>query len=193
MRLFFLLTLLILSAGFAFGQSSKTIRTYGITKKTETVIAYSGDIEAARYVEEVEVYNADGEWVEKLTYSSGGELKLREKRVYEDDEVVDETTIDLNGSGIKEAKPPSFERILSTYEKGDLILEKSVSEKGLILEQKEFRYNKLGDLTELTTKNGKGELIEREVIEYNDKGLKVLERVFDSEGAILKEKIFQYE
>ena len=193
MRLIFLITSLILISDFAFGQSSKTIRTYGITKKTETVIIYSGDKEVASYKEEVEMYNADGEWIEKLTYSSGGELKLRQQRNYEGGEVVDETAIDLNGSGIKEAKPPSFKRVMSTYEKGNLILEKSVSEEGLVIEQKEFRYNKLGDLIEVTTKNRKGELLQCEITEYNNKGLKVLERVFDSQGAILKEKVFQYE
>ncbi|HKK39751.1 MAG TPA: hypothetical protein VJ949_10065 [Cryomorphaceae bacterium] len=193
MRLAVLLIFSLLVAGFSFGQSSKIIRTYGIKKKTETIVKYDGETEVARYVDEVEIYNDEGDWVEKLTYSSGGELKLHEKRVYEDDEVIDETTIDLNGSGIKSAEPPAFERVLFTYEKGDLVLEKSVSADGEIIEQKEFTYNKLGDLTEVVTKSGNGEVLERETTEYDNRGLKVLERVFDSKGAILKEKIFQYE
>jgi len=193
MRLAVLLIFSLLVAGFSFGQSSKIIRTYGIKKKTETIVKYDGETEVARYVDEVEIYNDEGDWVEKLTYSSGGELKLHEKRVYEDDEVIDETTIDLNGSGIKSAEPPAFERVLFTYEKGDLVLEKSVSADGEIIEQKEFTYNKLGDLTEVVTKSGNGEVLERETTEYDNRGLKVLVRVCDSKGAILKEKIFQYE
>lgn len=193
MRLAILLIFSFLIAECACGQSSKIIRTYGIKKKTETIVKFDRDVEVARYVDEVEIYNDEGDWVEKLTYSSGGELKLHEKRIYDNDEVIDETTIDLNGSGMKDAEPPGFKRTLFVYEKGEVVLEKSVSEDGEIIEQKEFTYNKLGDLTEVVTKNGDGEVLEREITEYDNRGLKVLERVFDSKGVVSKEKIFQYE
>jgi hypothetical protein len=193
MRISVLFSVLLFSFGSAFGQSSKTIRTYGITKKTETVVKYDNDLEVARYVEEVERYNAEGDWIEKLTYASGGELKLHEKRVYENDEVVDEITIDANGSGMKGAEPPSFERVLYTYEKGDVVLEKRVSEGGKVIDEKEFVYNKLGDLVEVNTKDSDGALVKREATEYDHRGLKIKERVVDSAGAISKEKIFIYE
>ncbi len=193
MRLAVVHIILLLGCGSAFGQSSKTIRTYGIEKKTETVVIYRKGIEVARYTEEVELYNAEGDWVEKLTYASGGELKLHEKRIYDGNDVIDETTIDLNGSGIKNAKPPSFERVQYAYEKGDVVSEKKLSEEGEVLEQKEFVYNKLGDLIEVTTKDGNGEIVKRETTEYDKRGLKIKERVVDASGAILKEKIFIYE
>jgi hypothetical protein len=193
MRLAVLFIISLLGYCSAFGQSSKTIRTYGITKKTETVVKYYNDLEVARYVEEVERYNAEGDWIEKFTYASGGELKLHEKRVYENDEVVDEITIDANGSGMKSAEPPSFERVLYTYEKGDVVLEKRVSEGGKVIDEKEFVYNKLGDLIEVSTKGSEGAVVKRETTEYDNRGLKIKERVVDSAGAILKEKIFIYE
>jgi hypothetical protein len=193
MRLAVLFIISLLGYTSAFSQSAKTIRTYGIIKKTETVVKYHDSLEVARYVEEVEMYNAEGDWVEKYTYASGGDLKLHQKRVYDGDEVIDEIAIDLNGSGIKTAKPPSFERVLYTYEKGDLILKKTVSEDGEVIEQKEFVYNKLGDLMEVTTKESEGAVVKRETTEYDNRGLKIKERVVDSAGAILKEKIFIYE
>jgi hypothetical protein len=193
MKLAFLYIILLLGFGSAFGQSSKTIRTYGIEKKTETLIIYSNGIEVARYTEEVEMYNSEGDWVEKLLYSSGGELKLHQKRTYDGDEVIDETTIDLNGSGIKNAKPPSFERIQYAYDKGELILEKELSRNGEVLEQKEYSYNKLGDLIKVTTKDEDGSIVKTETIEYDNRGLKIKESETDSAGVILKEKIFVYE
>ncbi|MCZ4410195.1 hypothetical protein O3Q51_15340 [Cryomorphaceae bacterium 1068] len=193
MRLAVLHIIFLFGFGSAFGQSSKTIRTYGIEKKTETLIIYNNGIEVARYTEEVEMYNSEGDWVEKLTYSSGGELKLHQKRTYDGDDVIDETTIDLNGSGIKNAKPPSFERIQYVYEKGEVVLEKKLSQNGEVLEQKESVYNKLGDLIEVTTKDGKGSVLKRETTEYDNRGLKIKESITDSSGAILKEKIFVYE
>lgn len=175
------------------GQSSKTIRTYGITKKTETVVKYRDGVEVARFTEEVEHYNAEGDWVEKFIFSAGGELKLYQKRVYENDEVVDEVTEDLNGSGMKEARPPSFERVQYVYDKDDVVMETKISEDGKKLEQKEMVYNKLGDLVEVIATDGDGALITRELTEYNNKGLKTRERLVDSAGAVLKEKIFVYE
>lgn len=193
MRRAVLFFILFLGVSSVFGQSSKTLRTYGITKKTETEVKYSGGLEVARYIEEIEIYNGEGDWVEKFTYDSGGELKLLEKRVYEKDEIIDETTIDLNGSSMKSAKPPSFERALYTYEKGDVVLERFLSKEGDVVEQKEFVYNKLGDLVEAITKASGGEVMERETTEYDNRGLKIREQVFDSDGTLLKEKLFKYE
>jgi hypothetical protein len=177
----------------ASAQSSKTIRTYGIVKKTETVVKYHHGQEVARFVEEIEHYNAEGDWIEKFTYSSGGELKLHEKRVYDDGEVVDETKIDLNGSSMKAAEPPSFERIISTYDKDDLLNKKEVDREGNVIELKEYQYNKLGDLTEVTTKNAEGEVIESERTEYDNRGLKTKESKYDGSGNLTEEKIFVYE
>jgi len=193
MRERILAIVLLFAAGTTFGQSSKTIRTYGITKKTETVIKYDDTKEIARYVEEIEHYNKEGDWVEKFTYSSGGELKLHEIRVYEKDEVVDETVIDINGSNMKAAEPPSYERMLYTYDKGDLMLEKEVDRDGNVLKVKEYEYNKLGDLIEVKTKDGKDRIVERETTEYDNRGLKMKESVFDESGKLIEEKIFVYE
>ncbi|MFT4770740.1 MAG: hypothetical protein ACI9CP_001288 [Cryomorphaceae bacterium] len=193
MRLIALFIISIFSHSSAYSQSSKTIRTFGILKKTETVVKYHSQFEVARYVEEVELYNTEGDWVEKFTYASGGELKLHQKRIYDGDEIIDETAIDLNGSGMKAAKPPSFDRLLYTYERGDLVVEKRVSEGGKVIDKKEFVYNKLGDLVRVTTKDGDGAVVKREAIEYDHRGLKIKESVVDSAGAILKEKTFVYE
>ncbi|MGB6037079.1 MAG: hypothetical protein WBG42_12475 [Cryomorphaceae bacterium] len=188
-----LFTAMLFGFSAVFGQSSKTIRTYGISKKTETVIKYRGGVEVSRYIDEVEHYNAEGDWIEKLTYSSGGELKLHQKRIYEDNEVVEEITIDLNGSSMKKAEPPSFERMQYAYVKDEVVMETKISEDGKKLEQKEMIYNKLGDLVEVTITDENGSLIARELTDYNNKGLKTRERLVDSEGVVVKEKIFVYE
>lgn len=193
MRAIICIVALFVGYGNVSGQSSKTIRTYGITKKTETVVKYKGDLEIARYIEEIEFYNAEGDWVEKFTYASGGELKLHEKRTYEDNEVIEEITIDANGSGIKEAKPPSYERVQYVYEKDDLMSETHLSEDGEVVERKDFVYNNLGDLVEEITKDAAGNLVERETIEYNNRGLKVVKRTFDMSDVLLEEKIYAYE
>ena len=193
MRKSILFVTLLLGFCALYGQSSKTIRTYGISKKTETVVIYHDGLEVSRYVEEIEHYNAEGDWIEKFIFTSGGEVKLHQKRVYQDNEIIDETTVDLNGSGMKEAEAPSFERTQYTYTKGDIIKETKVSEEGDVIEQKELVYNKLGDLVEVSESDGNGVLVRRELTEYNDKGLKVKERVVDSAGVIVKEKLFAYE
>lgn len=193
MRFAVLFIIFLFGYSFSFSQSAKTIRTYGIVKKTETVVKYYDGAEVSRYVEEIELYNEEGDWVEKFIYGSGGDLKLHQKRVYDGDEVIDETSIDLNGSSIKEAKAPSFERVLYAYDKGDLAKQSKLSENGDLLEQKEFMYNKLGDLVEVITTDGNGTLIERETTEYNDKGLKTKEHLADASGVTLKEKLFVYE
>lgn len=177
----------------AYSQSAKTIRTYGIEKKTETVIIYLEGKEVSRYLEEVEIYNEEGEWAEKITYSAGGSPKLHEKRLYKDDEIVDETIIDLNGSGIKEARPPGFDRTLYTYKKGDIMAEQKVDEKGATIWKKSYSYNKLGDLIEVVETGSNDELLTRETIDYDERGLKSKEQLIGASGSLLEEKIFTYE
>jgi len=188
-----LIVCMVLIAANTFGQSSKTIRTYGIKKKTEVVIVFGDDVELARYVEEIELYNDEGDWVEKREYDEGGNLKSHKERIYEKDEVVEEIEIDANGSGMKAAKPPSFERRQFKYDRGDLIQEISLDRDGKTLKITEYRYNKFGDLEEKIEKDKSGNILETERTEYDERGLKVKETVFNEKEKKILEKLFVYE
>lgn len=175
------------------GQSAKTIRTYGIKMKTEVVKIYEGELELARYIEEIEFYNEEGDWVEKKEYDEGGELKSLKKRVYDNGELIEEIEMDPDGSKIKAAKPPSYEHRRFAYEKGDLISEEVLDEAGKVLKTIEYRYNKFGDLEEVMENDAKGNVLVTERTEYDDRGLKVKEIILYGDGRIKKEKSFIYE
>lgn len=191
-KLYFSITFLSL-ASLVFSQSAKTIRTYGISKKTETVVKYHNGEEISRYAEEIEIYNKDGKWIEKSSFNSDGELKSEQFRVYEDDEVVDEIKIDHNGTRAKKAKPASYSRVLSTYEKGDLVAERKVDKDGNTLKEKKFVYNKFGDLIEIITTDAEGNFTGKEEISYDNRGLKTSVRKLNQDETVSEEKLFTYE
>ena len=174
-------------------QSSKTIRTYGIKGKKEVVTVYRNGEEMASYVEEIEKYNEEGDWIEKKMFDSGGGLKSYRKRIYEKNEVVEEIEIDPDGAGIKEAKPPSYDRRQYVYDRGDLILEKRLNENGDVVRLIEYEYNKFGDRETKTEKDGEGVILEIEKTEYDDRGLKIKEILFNGNQEKVKEKLFIYE
>lgn len=190
---FLFTVVLILGFSTVMAQSSKTIRTYGIKVKREVVTIYEEGEEMASYVEEIEKYNQEGDWVEKRIYDEGGKLKSLRERVYEKDEVVEEIEIDLDGSGIREAKPPSYDRRQFVYDRGDLILEKRLNEDGKVIKLVEYRYNKFGDQETKTEKDGEDEILEVEKTEYDDRGLKVKETLYNGDNERVKEKLFIYE
>jgi hypothetical protein len=193
MKKILLISMLFSFAALSFAQSAKTIRTYGIERKVETAVKYHKGEEVARFIEEIEVYNKEGDWVEKYLFDSAGELKSEEYRVYENGEVVDETSIDHNGSRAKEAKPPSYERVLFVYDKDDLLEEEEVDQTGKTIRKKKYLYNKFGDVEETTLTDSEGNLVEKELTEYDNRGLKIKETVYQGNGKIKSEKIFSYE
>lgn len=187
-----LLFLLIFVVSITSAQSKK-VKTYGVTKRTETVVDYKEGKESSRYTKEVRTYDKNGRWIEKVGYSSTGEKKSEVKRVYEGDELVDEMEVDYDGSPAKEAGPPSFKRKAYQYHRGDLVVERFLTKKGDTKKEKRYKYNEFGDEVEIGTYDSKGTLVKNLEIEYDKRGFKTREVTSDGSGSILKEKLYLYE
>ncbi len=177
----------------AFAQSAKTIRTYGITTKKEKVEVYFEGEMISSYIQEIERYNKEGDWVLKMVFGPSGQPKLIRERVYDKDELIEESNRDVNGASMKEAQPPSFEKILFEYEKGEVVKETILDDNEQILEVITYEYNSLGDLILISTANSEGAVIEEERIEYDDRGLKIKESRYDENQTLIREKLFLYE
>ena len=175
----------------ASGQSKRALRTFGITYKKESIIEYnkSGD-EKARYVDEEEYYNADGDWVRKLVYTKSGNLKNEEIRKFHDGEIVDYTEIDYNGSKEKE---PYFERYTYKFNRGKLVERKEYDKEGKVIESDAYSYNKLGDIIKRTTLDGDGNVDETVVYTYDHRGLEIEKSTYDAEGVLREKSVSEYE
>lgn len=191
MRHFWLILLCMAFGAATSAQSKRALRTFGITRKVETVVDYNKEgEEKARYVKEVETYNSDGEWVRKLKYSKEGELRNEEIRVFDKGEIIDYTEIDYNGS---KAREPYFERYAYTYRRGKVMSETHLNREGGIIEKREYTYNRHGDPVERITTDETGKLSKREVMEYDRRGLIILKAAFDADGTLKDRTISEYE
>ncbi|MCH2213616.1 MAG: hypothetical protein MK086_00450 [Flavobacteriales bacterium] len=174
------------------GQSKK-VKTYGVTKRTETAVEYKDGEEVSRFTKEVRFYDKDGWWIEKTIYTSSGEKKSEEKRTFDNGDLIEEIKVDYDGSEAKDAEPPSFKSKTYQYHRGDLIVERFLSKKGQTKKEKRYNYNDFGDEVEVGTFDATGILIKKLEIEYDKRGFKVREVTSDASGKVLKEKLYSYE
>lgn len=184
------ISVLILASNL-FGQK-KLRRTYGITKMTETTVIYTDGNEINRYVSEYEVYNDEGEWIEKVDLLPDGRVKKKEIRKYEKGEVIEEIVDEPLNRGMVERKP-DYDHEKYYYDKDDLVKEEEYNRKGELKEYTEFLYNKFGDLEEERKYDGKGNIKQVERLKYDDRGFEVSKKTYDASEMLMESKIYTYE
>ncbi len=186
---------LLISALFAFSlgtnaQSKKLLRTYGITSMTETTVKYEDGVEVSRYVSEKEIFDKDGEWIEKFDYTEEGEIKTYESRVYHKGEVIEEVE---DKRIVKNNDKPEYSRTQFTYDKDELKKETDLDAEGNVLRIKSYFYNNFEDVSEVTIVDGQDVLQEKLVYIYDDRGLRIEKKRLDSEGELVETKLYAYE
>lgn len=192
MRFFVLIMFCGLIAGQLSAQSKKKLRTYDISKKTETVTKYKNGAEDRTYVSQYEKYDKNGEWIEKVDLQKDGEIKKREVRKYNRKRIVEE----IKDKPLEKEwteKTPDYDHLRYTFDKGDLIKEEKLNRKGEVKETKVYNYNKFGDEIEEITTDKNGDIVEKEVYTYDRRGLKTEKRTYDKTGELLEVKKYTYE
>lgn len=182
--------LLVMLCFGATGQSKKLLRTYGITKKTETTIKFKKGVEEEQYVSEYEVYDENGEWIEFVDYTSDGEIKMRETRKYVKGNLVEETEDKPKGD---KAEEPSYKHKTFQYVKGDVVMEESFDKEGVLKSRTTYTYTKFGDVATETKYDEEGNIEENIVYEYDDRGFKTVKRQLNGEGVLEEIKRYAYE
>ena len=170
----------------------KLRRTYGITKMTETTVIFNEGNQINQYVSEYEVYNQDGEWIEKVDLLPDGRVKKKEKRKYEKDVLIEEIVDEPLNLGVVERKP-DYDREIYYYDKDDIIKEEEYNREGDLIEYTEYVYNKYGDLKEEKEYDGKGNLKKVEILEYDDRGFEVSKKTYDASNMLIESKLYTYE
>lgn len=187
------LCFVLLSIGMAsFAQSKKKLRTYGITKKIETLVKYDDGVAGEPYVSETESYNSDGEWIERVDYQKSGGIKRREVRRYEKGIIVEEIDDEPQEKEWTE-KTPAYKHRIYVFEKDNLMEERDMSRKGEVKEKKVYTYNKYGDEISETTTDKNGDLVQTETYTYDDKGFKKEKRTVNADGELIEIKTYSYE
>jgi hypothetical protein len=189
-----ILSILVLFATIAaFAQSEDDLSTYGITKMTETTVKYENGQETERYISEYEMYDDEGEWVEKVDLLPNGDLKRREKRSFKDGEVAEEIEEEpFHGTTI--SGEDEYKRTTYKYDKDDEVIEeKEFNNEGELVEIKEIEYNKYGDKSKEINRNAKGQITETEEFSYNNKGFKEKKEVYNGSGQLIETKLYTYE
>jgi len=170
----------------------KLIRTYGISKMTETTVIYTEGNEINRYVSEYELYNDDGEWLEKVDLLPDGRIKKKEIRKYEKGEVVEEIVDEPINRGMVERKA-DYDREKYYYDKDELIKEEEYNREGKLIEYTEFIYNKFGDIKEERDYDGNSTLRKVEIYDYDNRGFEISKKTYDASEMLLESKIYTYE
>lgn len=192
MRILLSIILASILAGQLSAQSKKKLRTYDISKKTETVTKYKDGVEDKTYVSEYEKFNKDGEWIERVELNKNGEIKKREARKYRKKVIIEEVK-DYPLEKEWTEKTPSYDHIRYTFHKEDLIKKEDLNRKGEVKETKSYTYNKYGDQIEEITTDENGELVKKEIYTYDNRGLKTEKRTYDKSGELLEVKTYSYE
>lgn len=188
--LFIIISLLFLGSNL-FGQK-KLRRTYGIAKMTETTVIFKDGNEINRYISDYEMYNKDGEWIEKVDLLPDGRLKKKETRKYEKGEVVEEIVDEPLDRGMVERKP-DYDHEKYYYDKDVLIKKEEYNREGKLIETTEYVYNKYGDLEEERKFDARGNLKQLEQLEYDDRGLEVKKNTYNASEILVESKIYTYE
>lgn len=188
-----ILCLLFVTIGIAsFAQSKKKLRTYGITKKIETLVKYENGVASEPYVSETESYNSDGEWIERVDYQKNGDVKTREVRRFENGIIVEEIKDQPQEKEWTE-KTPAYKHRVYVFEKENLMEERDLNRKGEVKEKKVFEYNKYGDEISETTFDKNGELEQTRTYSYDNKGFKKERRTVTAAGELIEIKTYTYE
>jgi len=191
MRYLLCIISIVLFSAHLFGQK-KLRRTYGVFKMTETTVIFNEGNQINQYVSEYEVYNEDGEWIEKVDLLPDGRVKKKEIRKYDKDVLIEEIVDEPLNRGVVERKP-DYDREMYYYDKDDLIKEEEYNREGELIEYTEYIYNKYGDLKEEKKYDGDGNLKQVEILEYDDRGFEVSKKTYDASNMLIESKLYTYE
>lgn len=191
-RLAALIFLLIFTSTVGYAQSDKKVRTYNISKKTETITKFKDGKEDTTYVSQYEIFNEEGEWIEKVDLQKDGDIKRREVRKYDGDRIVEEIKDEPQEKEWTE-KTPDYDHVVYTFENGELIREEELNREGEIKETKVYSYNKYGDKIEERKLDKDGELDQKEVYSYDNRGLRSEKKTYDKDGELVEVKKYTYE
>lgn len=173
-------------------QLKKNLRTYGIIKKTETIVKYKDDLPEPSYISDVEKYNKQGEWIERIEHEKDGSIKKREVRRYNNglivEEIIDEP---LKKEWIE--KTPAYQHRTYSFDKKDLVEERKLNKKGELKEKTVFKYNKYGDVISETTTDKNGDLVETVTYTYDKRGFKKNRKTVNADGKLIEIKTYDYE
>ena len=173
-------------------QSKKNLRTYGIIKKTETIVKYKDDLPGPSYISDVEKYNKQGEWIERIKYDKDGSIRKREVRIYKKGLIVEEIKDEPQEKEWTE-KTPAYKHRTYTFDKEDLLEEKKLNRKGELKEKTVFKYNKYGDVIFETTTDKNGDLVELVIYTYDNRGFKKNRKTENADGKLIEIKTYDYE
>lgn len=175
-------------------QSKKMLRTYGITKRTTTTEKFNDNNEALpSFVSQIERYDKNGEWVEKIDYQENGEIKKHEKRSYHNRLLIDES-VDRPQEKEWTEKTPSYDRRIYVYnKKRQLIEDRDVSRKENIKQRREYLYNKYGDVIERKVFDKTNELRYTDFYSYDKKGFRTKRKRVSANGKTLEIRTYAYE
>lgn len=184
-RLTLLPVLILFISSISHAQSDKKVRTYAISKKTETVTEYDDGKEESTFVLQYEKYNKEGEWIEKVEYEDDGAIKKREVRKYDGNRIVEEI--------LDEPQKSNYDHVRYTFDKDVLIKKEELNRDGEVKETKIYTYNKYGDLIEELKLDEDGDIDEKEVYVYDNRGLKIEKRTYNKSDELIEVKKYTYE
>ncbi len=187
-----IISLVFITSMSGYAQSKKKLRTYGITKKIETLVKYDDGLANEPYISEVEIYNSDGKWIERMDYQKDGDIKKRSMRRYEKEILVEELEDKPQEKEWIE-KTPAYKHAVFIFKKDNLIEERELNRKGEVKEKKVYEYNKYGDEISETTTDKNGELVQTETYSYDNRGFKKEKRTSNATGELIEIKIYSYE
>ena len=194
MKKLIVLFILCMGIGFSgYSQSKKLLRTYGITKRTETVVKYNDGKTQDPYVSEVERFDKRGEWIERIDYQKDGGIKKREVRLYDKRLIVEEIDDRPQEKEWTETTPSYKHRVYTFNKKRDLLEEKELSRKGAVKRKRVYTYDKYGDALTRTTTDKEGNVESIENYLYNKKGFRLERRTLSSTGELLEVKTYTYD
>lgn len=194
MKKIIILVIVCMGIGFSgYSQSKKSLRTYSITKKTETVLKYKNGKAQDPYVSEVEVFDKNGEWIERIDFDKDGSIKKREVRKYNKRLLVEEIQDKPQEKEWTETTPSYKQRVYTFNKKADLMEEKDLSRKGEVKRKRVYTYNKYGDRMTRTTTDKHGEVESIDNYTYDKKGFREERRTLNGAGELLEVKSYTYE
>lgn len=173
-------------------QLKKNLHAYGIIKKTETIVKYKDDLPGPSYISDVEKYDKQGEWIEKIKLEKDGSIKKRKVRRYKKGLIVEEIKDESQEKEWIENSPAYTHRIYSFYKK-DLLEEKKLNQKCELKKKTIFKFSRYGDVISETITDKNGDLVETVTYTYDKKGFKQNRKTEYADGKLIEIKTYDYE
>ena len=176
---------LLLSAGFSFGQSKKEIRKFKIRSTTSTITETVNGKDVTR-TDSYEKYDADGNVIEEVSYNKDGGVEKKVTRKYNKaGDVTEESK--FNGKG----EPQS--RTVTVYnDSGNKTSEQTFDGTGKMTEWYKFGYNDLQEKIFELSLDEKGKPIKKSLYIYDKNGLRTEKKTYNAKEELVSVKKYTY-